>query len=178
MSKKATNVHLMQADVMRLFDRLSGSALEKFNRSAAQLAAKELKSDVRDKFLEKLPNAAKTNPDYSDTLLDAVRQGSNATNRSDEIFGRSIVHVLGSRDSDSGTYRARFFELGTIERHQKKVRYTDDNGKLKTKKFKNPKSLGKITALKYLAEASKSFQMKLSVEEVLESYIKKIQNQQ
>lgn len=145
-------------DVYSIFDKLSGTAMASFNRHAAQKAAAELKNDVKDEFIKRLPKANhphvkryKKDKTYSDVLLDAVRQGSNKTNNSDEEYGRSMVHVLGVRDSTSMTYIARFFEVGT-KRDGKQV----------------------IKPLQYLKSASQGFEMKLSVEETLKSYIDKI----
>ena len=53
-------------DVYSIFDKLSGTAMASFNRHAAQKAAAELKNDVKDEFLKRLPKA---NP-YKEVTLE------------------------------------------------------------------------------------------------------------
>jgi hypothetical protein len=72
---------------------------------------------------------------YSDSLQDGIR----ITPIKDD--GNWIgVHILGSRASDSGTFRLRFFETGTRERWA-----TTYNGRTLKKKRK----LGKIDSSKF-----------------------------
>lgn len=105
--------------LLAVLDRLSGVALENFNTQAVQSVAYQLKENTKEKFLRKLPAAdgSKRTKEskYSDVLLDAVRQASTrqSASLSDTTVGRTFVHVLGTRDSGSGTFRARFFEGGT-----------------------------------------------------------------
>lgn len=53
---------------------------------------------------------------YSDSLKDAARVSKY---RDSSLVGEAIagVHVMGIRKKGSGTFRTRFFEMGTDERH-------------------------------------------------------------
>lgn len=59
-----------------------------------------------------MPNASKRNPKYSDTLLDAIKVSVWEDNNG----AYSKVHTMGSKKKTSGTFRARFFEGGTVLR--------------------------------------------------------------
>lgn len=162
-------------EIEQIFDRLSDEAMTKFNVKAVQSAATTLKNDVRDKFLSRLPSAdgskRSAESKYSDTLLDAVRQqkNDNAMARSNGQYGRTFVHILGVRASSSGTYRARFFENGTVERETKKD-YVDKLGR----KYPAGQKRGKIKPLNYLKDASQEFNMRVDVEKCLIKYIQGI----
>ena len=162
-------------EVEQIFDKLSDDAMTKFNVHAVQVAANTLKKDVKAKFLERLPAAdgskrtAKSH--YSDTLLDAVRQQKNdsAMARSNGQFGRTFVHILGVNASSSGTFRARFFENGTVER-ETGADYKDSIGRL----YPAGQRRGKLKALNYLKDATNEFNMRVDVEKCLVSYIQGI----
>lgn len=109
----------------------------RYARAALFAGAASLKNDIKQTFQSRLPAATRKNPKYNDTLLDAVR---NTTTLGDEI----TVHVLGTRNPGSGTYRARFFENGTDERFQLSR---------KGKKLKKKKSIGRIEPLHFFSDS-------------------------
>lgn len=73
-----------------------------------------VRKHIRDALKRVLPNATKHNPDYKDTLMDAVRRGKPHD-------GEVKVHILGTQSKGSGTYRLRFFEYAT-KRYQTKIK--------------------------------------------------------
>lgn len=84
---------------------------------------------------------------YNDEVEDAVRVGRYTNSYGEE---QSIsVHIMGTRDSSSGTFRARFLEKGTKERYARKGR--NRNHELIT--LKKPKRLGRINGGWYFKNA-------------------------
>lgn len=78
---------------------------------------------IKDKTLGNLksyfPNAFKKGSRYSDTIADAVRMSILKDNVHYSTEKKAIVHIMGTRKSTSGTFRARFFEKTTGERKTK-----------------------------------------------------------
>ena len=87
-------------------------------RKAVQTAANKLRGDTKRIFKSSLPTARNRNPKYNDTLVDAVRKSKVEETSRGEISSK--VHIMGTRATGSGTYRARFFEKGTAQRHTRK----------------------------------------------------------
>ena len=114
----------------------------KFFKAALYAGAAVLKKTTKNNLSSALPAATHHNPRYSDTLMDAVR---NSKTEGDVI----TVHILGTRQSTSGTYRTRFFEKGTKRRYQKSYRGI----KLKKKRY-----LGKLEPLNFFSSAISSSQ--------------------
>lgn len=111
--------------------------LPKAEKAALRKIASEARKLTKRNLLSKVPNARKPNEKYVDTLYDAPR----ATKIKD---GSVVVHVMGTRSSGSGTFRARFFEGGTKDRYA-----TTRNGvQLKKKAYR-----GKIEAQNYFGSA-------------------------
>ena len=79
----------------------------------------ELKKETKDELKRSLPAATERNPKYEDRLIDAVRSHVLKNDLNPEAY----VHVMGNRRKKSGTYRTRFFELGTRERTIKSGKY-------------------------------------------------------
>lgn len=75
-----------------------------------------------------------TNPKYNDTLREGIR--TTGIRNDDSIY----VHILGTRQTGSGTFRLRFFEGGTKDRYAKTY---------KGKPLKKKRHLGKIPQGKY-----------------------------
>lgn len=121
-----------------------------------------IKQRAQEQFVRVLPNATKQSQKYNDTLVDAVKVG--------HLNGGTItIHTLGSREKGSGTYRARFFEVGTRDRYQKKI-----NGvPLKEKKF-----IGKISPLRFFSTAVQTSQDEAfsAMQNILDNYINKKNN--
>lgn len=160
--------------VESILDKLSGSALAKFNRSAVQYAAWHLKEDAKKTFEQELPKADSPNPKYSDVLLDAIRQGSNTSNESDEYTGRAKVHVMGTRNPSSMTFIARFFEAGTRQRGTEQS-YRRSDGRKRKLSAKSMGNRGRIKPLGFLYKTSAGWSMDIDIEERLSKYIQEIQ---
>ena len=114
--------------------------VQKYAQAALYAGASVIKGATKSTFQSKLPAASQQNPKYSDTLLDAVR---NSRTEGDVV----TIHILGTRQSSSGTYRARFFENGTKYRKQRTWR---------GKPLKKRRNLGKLPALRYFSSAVSS----------------------
>ena len=101
-----------------------------------------MKDKTRQNLQSVLPASSNHNPKYTDTLQDAIRN----THTEGDII---TIHILGTRDSGSGTYRTRFFEGGTKSgtRYQK----TRNGKRLKNKKF-----VGRLGALGFFSSAISS----------------------
>lgn len=88
---------------------------------------------------------------YNDEIEDAVRigkiKGGGYGGNADDL--EATVHIMGTRASGSGSYRARFLEMGTKERFAK--HYRDRKHQLKT--YKKPKKLGRINGRWYFKAA-------------------------
>lgn len=118
-------------------DKKIDTALHK----GAQSIIKKTKSNL----LNKIPKANTKGSKYSDTLLDAIYYGKIKN-------GETTITVLGNTDSDSGTFRTKFFIGGTKNR---KVTggYRKTNSGIKYVKYKKPMSTGKISATDSLEKA-------------------------
>lgn len=118
------------------------SEAPKYFKRALTRGAIVLKDKTRQNLQSVLPASSNHNPKYNDTLQDAIR---NSKVSIDQV----TVHILGTRDSGSGTYRTRFFEGGTKSgtRYQK----TRNGKRLKNKKF-----VGRLGALGFFSSAISS----------------------
>lgn len=127
--------------------KISGSFIGAFDEIAEQMptiekkalyrAAIFLRDKVRESIISNVPKSTVRNPKYADTLADAARFT--------KVDGGSLyVHALGSRASNSGTYRTRFFENQTKERYQKTF-----NGK----KLKKKRHLGHVGPTHFFSSA-------------------------
>lgn len=123
-------------DLNKSIDYLEYFGKEYFQK-ALRAGASVLKKQTRYNLSSALPKSSEHNPRFSDTLLDAIR---NSKTEGDVI----TVHILGTRQKGSGTYRTRFFEGGTKERYQKTYRGVP----LKKKRF-----LGRIKPLYFFSSA-------------------------
>ena len=75
------------------------------------------------------------NPKYSDLIRDGIMM-----TRTDEVESKLKVHIMGTRNKQSGTFRLRFFENGTKDRYQKTF---------KGQPLKKKRLVGKIPDGKY-----------------------------
>lgn len=127
-------------------------AVEKGIRAGIRKTITSRKKAAKSSLLSAVPGANKPSPNFSDTLLDAVR--STVKNKrnlwDDTIYGR--IHIMGSRAKDSGTYRTRFFEGGTITRFAKTYR---------GKTLKKPRNLGNIKPTSFFSNAMIGIQQEL-----------------
>ena len=84
-------------------------------KKALRKAANELRKEARSNLRRTLPNATKRGK-YKDTLVQGVLSSTYEVDEGME----AKVHIMGVRDSSSGTFRTQFFETGTIQRKTKK----------------------------------------------------------
>lgn len=106
------------SDVSRVIDELSPDNLARMQRKSLRSGAKVLYDSTKKSLKAKLPAATRRNPKFFDTLEDAVRMNVGYDSTDGEYY--FTVHILGTRTKGSGTYRARFFETGTVERRTAK----------------------------------------------------------
>lgn len=112
-------------DIQRKINSLTTSELYKIERSALRKSARILYDKTLSNLKASLPKATHQNPNYTDTLADAVRMSIHQDNTNNFYF---VVHILGSRKKTSGTFRTKFFEGGTVPR-KTKAPYTDSLGR-------------------------------------------------
>lgn len=98
-----------------MMESLSTRKIIGMQKKVLRKAGNVVKKDAKAKLRQSLPNASKRNPKYSDTLLDAIR----VSVWEDDKGAYSKVHTMGSKSKTSGTFRARFFEGGTVVRQTK-----------------------------------------------------------
>ncbi len=152
--------------------KIEGDIIGKFEEAVKRLpgaekralytAAKFLRDKGRESLISKLPKAAQKNPKYNDTMADAVRFT--------KVDGATLkVHALGTRETGSGTYRARFFEEQTRDRYQK--RYA--GVRLKRKRY-----LGHVGGLYYFKSAMDSNinEATRMMQDVMSEYLENIVN--
>ncbi len=112
----------------------------KAKQSALRKGANVLKDAAKEGitqagFSYNTKNSHKRKTQYNDALIDGIRV--TGIKEDGNWVG---VHILGSRASGSGTFRLRFFELGTKDRYVSTY---------KGKPLKKKKLIGKIDADKY-----------------------------
>ena len=131
----------ISGDILRGVGWLESEAPRYFKRALTR-GAIVLKDRTRQNLQSVLPASSNHNPKYNDTLQDAIR---NSKVSIDQV----TVHILGTRNSGSGTYRTRFFEGGTKSgtRYQKTI-----NGK----RLKNKRFVGRLNALGFFSSAISS----------------------
>ena len=105
---KTTNITTNADEVFRDFLDLSTKEMRQTLKKAVQTAANKLRGDTKRIFKSSLPTARNRNPKYNDTLIDAVKKSKVEETARGEISSK--VHIMGTRNTGSGTYRARFFE--------------------------------------------------------------------
>lgn len=117
-------------------------------------AAQLIRNKTRQLIKGTNPNLdkASTNPKYSDKISDGVMIQRADYNK---LVGDDIVsvHVMGKRSSDSGTFRLRFFENGTVDRYTSSYKRKGKNGKVYRVKGHY---VGKIKGHNFLKQASQS----------------------
>lgn len=120
-------------EIWEMIDRCSGEDLKKIQVSALRSGAKVIYDQAKRNFASMLPAAVKgrggrstnsthgSRPIYfSDHLIDAIRMYVREESDHTYFF---TVHTMGTRGRTSGTYRARFFEQGTVPRRAKTGAY-------------------------------------------------------
>lgn len=114
---RQVNITTNTEEVFKKFKELSLKEMRKVLKKALNSTASKLKSNTKKTFKRALPNAGKKGR-YADTLQDAVRRSKIEENKNGEMSVK--VHIMGSRNTGSGTYRAKFFETGTGQRKTRK----------------------------------------------------------
>lgn len=117
MSKSVT-IETNADQVYNSFLNLTTKEMRKALRQGVQNAANKLRGETKRVFRSALPAARRHNSKYNDTLLDAVKRSKVEENQRGEISAK--VHIMGTRNTGSGTFRARFYEKGTRQRRTRK----------------------------------------------------------
>lgn len=99
--------------VLNMINELKTKEIRRIERKSLSKTASVLKRSVKQTFKKELPAATQTSEKYSDKLIDAIR--STVYEEQNEMMVK--VHAMGSRKKDSGTFRARFWAVGTRERN-------------------------------------------------------------
>ena len=99
--------------VLNMINELKTKEIRRIERKSLSRTAGLLKRSVKQTFKKELPAATQTSEKYSDRLIDAIR--STVYEEQNEMMVK--VHTMGSRNKDSGTFRSRFFAVGTRERN-------------------------------------------------------------
>lgn len=128
---------------------LTTKEIEKATRSALNRAANALKKATERNLAVALPASLVKNR-YPDTLMGGIMRSKYDKNKS-----MVKVHIMGTRNSSSGTFRTRFFEGGTKERITKKG-------------YKR----GHIQALNFFSKATST----TNVDEIIEQQLEKVVN--
>lgn len=97
----------------RLATMLGGENAQKVERAMVRSSARRLYEQTKSNIKSSFPNSTNSNPKYNDTISEGLRMriGKNT-----EYETEATVHVLGTRDKGSQTYKLRFFEGGTQDR--------------------------------------------------------------
>lgn len=115
---KSTTIETNADKVFESFLELSTKEMRKALRQGVQNAANKLRGETKKVFRSALPAARRRSSKYNDTLLDAVKRSKVEETKGGEISAK--VHIMGTRNTGSGTFRARFFEKGTKQRRTRK----------------------------------------------------------
>lgn len=115
---RTTTIVTNADEVYNKFLDLSTKEMRKALRQGVQNAANKLRGETKRVFRSALPAARHHNAKYNDTLLDAVKRSKVEETKQGEISAK--VHIMGTRNTGSGTFRARFFEKGTKPRRTRK----------------------------------------------------------
>ena len=88
---------------------------KKIEDKTLRAGANELKKSVKDAVIQRFPNSQKSNSNYNDKIIDAVRV--TKPYKAEAAIG---VHAYGTKKSGSQTYKLRFYETSK-DRYQKKI---------------------------------------------------------
>lgn len=161
----------LEVDVLEMFNKfkeLTAKEMDMAVKKAITKAARE----IREKTVQNAESGIKTynnhpdGPYNGDTILDAPRV-SRIEDRYDEDSLSIKVHVMGTRKSDSQTYRFRFLEKGTKDRYQLTYR---------GKELKKPRYLGSIKPRHYFRKANEETNVESIYVKEIDEAINKINN--
>ncbi len=101
-------------DEIQTFERLKQNNISwrKFKAYATWKLSNELTKETRKRALIDMPRMNDINPRYSDKMIDAIRIKAGEAKHLGFDTTRE-VHVFGTRDKTSGTYRLRFYNQQT-----------------------------------------------------------------
>jgi len=115
-------IEIDDSEIRQMIADCSGDELKKLQTSSLRVGAKMIYSKAKSNFKSLLPastkkgghrSAGSTTIYFNDRLIDAIKMYVRQDRDFEYFF---VVHTMGSRSSDSGTFRARFFEQGTVPR--------------------------------------------------------------
>lgn len=138
------------------FADLTASEMNKAVKKALRAGAKELQQQTKANMTAVMQNRNNQHwydgkiVIYGDKMEDAVMLSKIDGSFDEELSQR--VHIMGSRKSNSGTFRARFLEKGTKDRYAKHGR----NKQHAVIEYKKPKYLGKITGKWFFKNAQQT----------------------
>lgn len=135
---KQTTITTNADEVYNKFLELTTKEMKKALKQGVGKAANQLKNATKKSLKQALPESNRKGK-YNDKLVDAVRRSKVEENKQHEITTK--VHIMGVKNTGSGTFRLRFFEKGT--------------GLRKTRKGY---SRGSIKALYFFRDANATFQ--------------------
>lgn len=103
---------IVNDDITPFVRKLSSKDWFNIEKRAMRKGVNKLKNDARRRFRSSLPAVRKQNPKYSDKMADAIMGKTFVSGKN--VKGE--VHNAGTRKKTSGTYRARFYELGSTRK--------------------------------------------------------------
>lgn len=132
-----TNIEEVFNSFCQLTQKEMTSAVRKALRTGAVTLKKQTQENITSSLQKRNnPHWDKGEPKtYNDKIEDAVRISKINNGYGDGEEMSIKVHIMGTRAEESGTFRARFLEMGTKNRYAKS---------LKGKALKKPRYLGKI----------------------------------
>lgn len=116
----------LATDALEIYTRFKSFTMKEMNqavKAALGAGARVIQKQAKENLRSRLPKSKVRNvTKYKDTLVDAVRTSiyKKKGNNPDE----ASVHIMGTREQYSGTFRARFFEKGVEDMSRKR------NGKI------------------------------------------------
>ncbi len=149
------------------FDKMA-VILPDIEKTILNVGANILKRKVQESFIAKMPSASRPVRQQSigsykittnEPLVDAVRQSSPDMSRR-----TTKVHILGENKSGSSQFIARFYENGTKDRYQTKI---------KGKTLKKKRWIGKLTGYHFFLPTIQS-ELTTATEVMGQVYTKKL----
>lgn len=104
-------------EVFEAFCNLTQKEMKGVVRKAIGKAEQELKKQTKANLTSSILQRGRSQGKYMDEMEDAVIASRVNGEYGEPLEGK--VHILGSRKSGSGTFRARFLEKGTKDRYAK-----------------------------------------------------------
>ena len=111
----------LECNVEEVFDKFCKLTTDEMTyavKRALRIGAREIRSKTQSNmtgsFLRRNNHPGK----YNDRIEDAAMVGKVKGNFDSDLYIK--VHIMGTRDDKSGTFRARFLEKGTQERYNRK----------------------------------------------------------